>query len=284
MIEAMHPRRRFLAFADYLRARFGDRVQRVSLGHRLVCPWPEGPRACPFCQEARELDPNYGHGLPPHEHIRRSANFARGRGEEVRLMVMAHLPVGVSDPLDHVRSTFQLAMLQPGVVALALDLAPDQLNEELFTALSPYHSEERDVWLEVDGLPEGWPASRNGGVRVGVHVPVPPADMCATTAAEIRRLAPNAVGFIPPVILAETPEAARYQNGKLAEPSLEEFAEGAAALLERLPADIAVHPVTLPAPLEEIVGPPWVLNRQKVQEAITKALEGRGTRQGEHLS
>ena len=136
MIEAMHPRRRFLAFADYLRARFGDRVQKVSLGHRLVCPWPEGPRECPFCQEARELDPNYGHGLPPHEHIRRSANFARGRGEEVRLMVMAHLPVGVSAPLDHVRSTFQLAMLQPGVVALTLNVVPEQLNDASEQALS----------------------------------------------------------------------------------------------------------------------------------------------------
>ena len=79
---------------------------------------------------------NHGPGLPPHEHIPRSANFARGRGEEVRLMVMAHLPVGVSAPLDHVRSTFQLAMLQPGVVALTLNVVPEQLNDASEQALS----------------------------------------------------------------------------------------------------------------------------------------------------
>ena len=86
--------------------------------------------------------------------------------------------------------------------------------------------------------------------------------------------------IIPPVLLADTPDGERFQNGALKEPSLEEYAAGAAALLELLPADIAVHPVTLPSPLEKVIGPPWVLNRQKVQEALTRALEGRDSRQG----
>lgn len=199
-------------------------------------------------------------------------------------MVTAHLPAGLTPPLDHVQSTLQTAMVQPGVCVLSVNLEPAQLSDDLLTAVALYHSEERDVWLDVEGLPAGWPAGRNGHVRVGVHVPVPAdAPAADTLAGDLRRLAPNAVGLVPPLIHADTPEAARYQRGQLAEPTLEEFAAGAALLLERLPADVAVHPVTLPHNTDDVLGPAWVQNRQKVQEAITKALEGRGTRQGERL-
>lgn len=281
MIEAPFERRRFHAFGDYLRARFGDRVQRVSLAERLVCPHPNGTDDCPFCSEARAEDPAFGEGLPPHEQIRRASNFARGRGEAVRLIVSLHLSPLVRTPLDHVTSTLDAVVEQPGVVAIAVSLPPDHADEALLAALARYRGEERDIWLDLDGLPATLPDARTGDVRVSVPVMLPGTDdELAPLAARLTRLAPDAVALTPELILVDTPEGNRYLEGRLAEPELATWAMRAAGLLERLPRTMAVHPVALTSPPSEVLGPAWVSNRQKVQEAVTQALAARATYQG----
>lgn len=99
-------------------------------------------------------------------------------------------------------------------------------------------------------------------------------------AALVRKLRPDSVGIRAPLVLDGTPEARRFARDGARETPLEEFAGRAAAFLERIPAAVAVHPLVLSAPADSVLGPRWVLNRQKVEEAVTLALEGRGTSQG----
>lgn len=281
MIEAPFERRRFNAFGDYLRARFGDRVQRVSLGERLVCPHPEGADLCPFCTEARDADPNYGQALPAHEQIRRASNFARGRGEAVRLIVSLHLSPLVTTPLDHLSATLDAVVEQPGVVAIAVSLPPEQATPELLQSVARYRGDDRDIWLDLDGMPTDFPPGRTGEVRVSVPVSLPGDDAdLGPLADRLTRLAPDAVALTPDLILVDTPEGTRYLEGRLEEPELATWAGRAAALLERLPRTMTVHPVALTSPPSDVLGPAWVSNRQKVQEALTKALAARDSCQG----
>jgi radical SAM superfamily enzyme len=87
--------------------------------------------------------------------------------------------------------------------------------------------------------------------------------------------------LVAPAILSGTPEAVRYERGEIAEPELDDFAATAAAFLELIPATVVVHPLVLNQRSDTVLGPRWVLNRQKVQEAVGDALESRGKNQGD---
>lgn len=287
----MAPDRRFHTFNDYLRARFTDRVQRVTLSGGLVCGNPDGPENCAYCTEATRLDPSYGRGFPVHEQIRRGVNFSRRKGETApRIMVTVPVQPGPCPPADHIDATLAAIAAQPGVVLIAYSARPECVSEETMDVLGEY-ALDRDVWLELDDMPAEWPFARDGAVRVGVQVrfgaksPDGPAGEPEERAvAQLLKLQPDAVGFVAPVIVDGTVDAARYESGELDEPEIEAFASRVAYVLERIPAIVAVHPVILSQKADQIVGGRWALNRQKVQEAIGRALEESGSLQGARVT
>jgi uncharacterized protein len=285
--------RRFYAFKDYLRARFGDRVQRVSLNGTLVCPHPEGAEKCPWCSRAPEEagdpgksgDPPRGGArtFPVHEQIRRGVNFARRRGEQTpRLLVGLGSTGGGCPPLDHLEATLDAVAAQPEVVAITLAAQTTCVTDEVLALLGRHATPERDAWLEIEGTPGEWPAARNAQVRLGIQVDLGTdvADAVAEGAALVRRLKPDAVGILAPVIVDGSTEAQALERGEIREPELGEFAARAARFLAAIPAEVVVHLVVLNRPADSVLGPRWVLNRQKVEEAVAVALEQQDTRQG----
>jgi radical SAM superfamily enzyme len=283
--------RRYHLFNDYLRERFGERLQRVTLSGGLLCGHPLGREECPFCQRAVARDPGWGRGAPPHEQLRRGINFSRRRGEATpRLQVTIPAPpAGEGPPIDHVRATLEEVARDAHVAVVSLWAPVAAVDEELSTLLRSYAAPERDVWLEMDDLPGAWPIERREDLRLGVQVdlglgPAPNGangHSAELAADRVRLLKPDAVGFVAPAYLTGTEAGARYQAGDLDEPELEEFADRAAEFLERIPESITVHPLVLFSPNDAVLGPHWVLNRQKVEAAVAEALEARGTVQGE---
>jgi uncharacterized protein len=275
------PLRRFHSFNDDLRARFGDRVQRVTLGGALVCPDPRGMEECDFCRDAARVDPDYGQGFPVHEQIRRGINFSRRKGtQDPLLLVTVQNPRGTCMPADHLKATMEAVAAQEHVAVIAVSMPAACVTPEVMEALAGKASENREIWLEFESLPEEWPVGRDPNVRFGVPVRIDDGRPVDLVAEHLKRLSPDAVGFVPELILEGTPEAERYENGKLDEPELDTFARRVAEILERIPGTIAIHPLVLTGRSDQIVGPRWALNRQRAQQAIGDTLEKAGTSQG----
>ena len=277
----MAPLRRFHSFNDDLRARFGDRVQRVTLGGALVCPDPRGRDECSYCREASRLDPEYGQGFPVHEQIRRGVNFSRRKGtQDPLLLVTVQSPRGTCMPADHLKATMESAAAQEQVAVVAVSMPPGCVTPDIMEALREKASLNREIWLEFESLPDEWPVPRDPNVRFGVPVRIDDRRPVDVVTEHLKRLSPDAVGFIPELILEGTPEAERYESGKLDEPELATFATRVAEILERIPETIAVHPLVLTGRSDQILGPRWALNRQRAQQAIGDTLEKSGTSQG----
>lgn len=282
--------RRYLLFSDYLRERFGERLQRVTLSGGLLCAHPLGRDECPFCRTAAAHDPGWGRGAPPHEQLRRGKNFSRRHGHATpRLQVTIPAPPGAAPPIDHVRATLEAVARDEDVAVLSLWTALGAVDEELAGLLDSYAAPERDIWLEMDDTPDAWPIERRESLRLGVQVDLglgPGSNGANGHSAEaaadrVRQLRPDAVGILAPAFLAGTEAGVRYEAGDVDEPELTEFAERAAEFLERIPETVTVHPLVLFSPNDAVLGPNWVLNRQKVEAAVAEALESRGTVQGE---
>lgn len=310
--------RRFNAFNDHLRSRFGDRIQRVSLNGTLVCPHPEGAGRCPWC--GRGEKPRAPRGFPVHEQIRRSLNFARRHNDRTpRLLVSLGPPGGSCAPLDHIEATLRAIAAQPEVVVISLTAPAACATDALVALLDSHAAPERDVWLDIAGVPGARPSAPGHRVRIGIQVdlgmdgagnvpeaavPAPGAGTGQESAASdtetgqepgtdrpvevaialVRRFKPDAVAVLAPVITEGGVPAEALERGEIREPGLDEFAARAARFLEAIPAEVVVHLAVLDRPADAVLGPRWVLNRQKVEEAVATALERQGTRQGARQS
>ncbi|HEX7879170.1 MAG TPA: hypothetical protein VF720_07150 [Candidatus Eisenbacteria bacterium] len=281
--------RRYHLFSDYLRNRFGDRLQKVTLSGGLVCSHPEGPAACDYCRAAREADDSWGRGAPPHEQIRRGINFSRrNHHPEPHLHVTIPNHQTFAPDIDHLEATLVTVSAIPEVSVVSFWTRAEWANDSVANLLARFADDALEVWLELDDAPAAWPAGRPEELRYGVQVdlglgpaPAPANGHSAESAARVvQQLKPDAVGIKAPAVVAGTSEAELYERGRLDDVELDAFAERAAEFLERIPGDVAVHPLVLNAPGDSIVAPHWVHNRQKVEEAVSLALEARGAVQG----
>jgi len=286
----MTPHRRFHTFNDHLRSRFNEKLQRVTLTGGLVCPHPDGQENCPFCTEAIRLNPDYLHGYPVHEQIRRGANFSKRRGETEH-RIMASIPATpLPPPVDHLKATLEAAA-KDNVAVIAVAAKPDGLTDDVTKLLAEFATPEREVWLDLEAMPDDWPAARDERLKFGVMIELArdgaaaagdhPGALSVEKAAErVIALKPDAVGLVAPAIVDGSPEALAWQRGEIEEEDLDTFAERAARFLELIPAGVAVHPIVFAQRSDAILGPDLLTNRQKVQEAVGRALEERGTTQG----
>ncbi|TPW17591.1 MAG: hypothetical protein FD129_318 [bacterium] len=281
--------RRYHLFSDYLRTRFGDRLQRVTISGGLVCPADPEPGACDYCRISRAADPTWGRGAPPHEQIRRAVNFSKRKHHpEPHLQITIPRHTAAPPPLDHIEATLESIIRTPGVSVISFWTRTAWATHEVGLLLSRYVIPGRDIWLEVDEAPDSWPSDRPESLFYGVQVDLGlgPAPGAANghshelSAALVQQLKPNAVGIKAPAVVAGTAEARLWEAGKLPDVELEQFADRAAEFLERISREVVVNPLVLNAPFDSIVGPAWVHNRQKVEEAINLALEARGAVQG----
>jgi radical SAM superfamily enzyme len=285
----MKTARRYHLFSDYLRNRFGDRLQKVTLSGGLVCPDPEGPAGCGYCKSARAIDPAWGRGAPPHEQIRRGINFSkRNHHPEPHLHVTIPNHQALPPDLEHLEATLVTVSSIPEVSVVSFWTRTEWADDDVAALLARFADDALEVWLELDDAPAAWPATRPGELRYGVQVdlglgpaPAPANGHTAEAAARlVQQLRPDAVGIKAPAVVAGTDEAELYERGRLTDVELDDFADRAAEFLERIPKDVAVHPLVLNAPGDAIVAPHWVHNRQKVEEAVSLALEARGAVQG----
>ncbi len=281
--------RRFNLLTDYFRTRFGDRLQRVTISGGLVCPVEPEAGACLFCRDALALDPSWGRGAPPHEQIRRAVNFSKRKHlPEPHLHITFPIHPAGPPPMNHIEATLEAIIRTPGVSVVSFGMRTEWATDELTRLLSRYAIEGRDVWLDLDEAPEQWPGERPESLFYGVQIDLglgskPGAasgDSIDLTAMQVQQLKPNAVSFKAPSIVAGTEAAERWESGKFRGVELEQFADRAAEFLEKISRDVVVNPLVLNAPGDTIVGPRWVHNRQKVEEAINLALEARDGVQG----
>ncbi|MDZ4806062.1 MAG: hypothetical protein SGI90_14480 [Candidatus Eisenbacteria bacterium] len=281
--------RRYHLFSDYLRTRFGDRLQKVTISGGLVCPAESESGPCVYCRAAHAADPSWGRGAPPHEQIRRAVNFSKRKHHpEPHLHITVPNHAAAPPPLDHVEATLESVIKTPGVSVVSFGTRTEWATNELTLLLSRYVLKRRDIWLELDEAPDEWPGGRRESLFYGVQIdlglgPTPSAgngDTAESAARLIQQLKPDAVSIKAPAAVTGTAQAKLWEDGRLPDIGLDQFADRAATFLERISRDVAVNPLVLNAPGDSVVGPRWVHNRQKVEEAINLALEARGGVQG----
>ncbi len=280
----------------YWRARFGQRVQRVSLDAGFSCPNRDGTvgtAGCAFCDPA-SFSPSAGDPRSVAEQL--DDGIARLRGRGIRLAAAYFQPnTNTHASLERLAAVWDAAAARPEVAVLCVGTRPDSVPEPVLDLLASY-ADRFEIWLELglqsahdrtlERLGRGHGArafasasrrARGRGLRVCAHVilglPGEGPTEERVTADRLAGWGVDGVKLHRFAVVAGTALEAPWRRGELAVLDEAGYAERAVAFLSRLPRATVVHRLVGDTRGGRLLAPRF--DKGRVVRAIRHGLGGR---------
>ena len=300
---------RYFSLGKALRARFGCRVQKVSIDAGFTCPNVDGTVAiggCSFCDN-RSFSPS--RRLPRQsitEQIDEGISRLKRRYQCDDFLAYFQPATNTYAPVDRLRTVYQEALAHPKVVGLTIGTRPDCVGDEVLELLeeiaarSPLFVEygmqtmhDRSLdWMNRghhhDAMIDAVARSRGRGFEMGAHVILGLPDETHAemleTGREIGRLALDSIKIHNLYVVRNTRLEEECARGETRLMTRDEYVSTLVDFIEILPPSIVVERITGEAPSEYFVGPTWALDKPAVRNAVEKEFERRDSWQGKwHL-
>jgi radical SAM protein (TIGR01212 family) len=302
--------RRYRSYNDFLREKFGGRVQKVSVDARFTCPNVDGTVAtggCTFCDN-RSFSPS--RRLPRQDiraQIDEGIRQLRRRYQKVdRFLAYFQPATNTYAPVTRLREVYEQALGHPAVVGLAIGTRPDCVPDDVLELLAEiagrsYLSVEYGLqtmhdrtldWMNRghhhDAFLDAMRRSRGRGFEICAHVMLglpgeSHADMLAT-AREVARLGLDAVKIHNLYAVKGTPLAEQVERGEVALMGQAEYISTLVDFLELLPPGMLIERISGDAPPDYFLGPAWCLDKPAVRLAFEAELVRRDTWQGKRYT
>jgi radical SAM protein (TIGR01212 family) len=296
----------YFASSFYLRQRFGERVQKISIDAGFTCPNVDGTVAtggCTFCDN-RSFSPS--RRLPRAGiagQIEQSMARMRLRYRKCRRFLAYFQPAtNTYAPPRRLRDVYEQALAHRGIVGLVIGTRPDCVPNEVLDLIGEFatrtyvaveygmqtmHDRSLD-WMNRghhhEAMIDAVQRSRGRGFEIGAHVILglpgeTHADMMAT-ADELGRLGVDAVKIHNLYCVKHTPLADQVARGEVRLMDRAEYIRTVVDFVERLPPTMIVDRISGDAPPDYFIGPSWCLDKPAVRAAVLAEFRRRGSRQG----
>lgn len=301
--------RRFNAWSDQARKKFGTRLQKLTINAGLSCPNRDGTvglGGCTFCNN-EGFNPSY---CDPQKDIKQQIDeglsFIKNRYPRAKLFVAYFQAYSNTHaPLRHLRSIYDEALGHPDISGLVIGTRPDCVDDEkldYFEELSERHFIKIEYGVEscyndtlqrinrghsFETSARSIEATAARGIFNGIHLifglPGESRQMMLEQINHINKLPINTIKFHQLQIVKHTLMAEEYasfpERFHLFE--LGEYFSFVASFLERLRPDIAIDRLSGEVPPRLIAGKRWQnIRADGVIGLIEKELEKRNTHQG----
>jgi len=126
--------RRFNSYTEYIRKKFGGRVQKVVVDAGFTCPNRDGTKGtggCTYCNN-NAFNPSYCNPQEPlYEQISKGIEFHAVRYRRAEKFLVYFQPYSNTyAPLSTLQQLYETALSYPGVVGLVIGTRPDCIDEE----------------------------------------------------------------------------------------------------------------------------------------------------------
>jgi len=296
---------RYFAYNFFLRNRFGERIQKVSVDAGFTCPNVDGSKAtggCTFCDN-RSFSPSR---RVPRMNIRGQIDDGirrlKTRYKVDRFLAYFQPATNTYAPVAKLRPLYEQALEHERVVGLAIGTRPDCVPDETLKLLGElaersYLSIEYGmqtmhdrslVWMNrahdhaatVDAIER----SRGRGFEICVHImlglPGESHEDMLASAREVARLGVDAVKIHNLYAVRNTPLADQVERGEVQLMERADYVRTVVDFLELLPPEMIVERTSGDAPPDYLVGPAWCLDKPGIKTAIDAEFARRDTWQG----
>jgi uncharacterized protein len=297
---------RYYSYNHFLRHKFGQRVQKVSVDAKFTCPNVDGTVAtggCTFCDN-RSFSPS--RRLPRQaigDQIDEGIRQLKRRYRKVDQFLAYFQPAtNTYAPVDRLRAVYEEALAHDRVVGLAIGTRPDCVPDDVLDLLSEIgsrtylsveyglqtiHNRSLD-WMNRghhhDAFLDAMARSRNRGFEICAHVmlglPGETHECMMATAREVARLGVDAVKIHNLYAVKDTPLAEQVARGEVTLMERGEYLSTVVDFLELLPPTTLVERISGDAPPDYFIGPAWCLDKPAVRLALEAEFARRDTWQG----
>lgn len=277
--------RRFNSYARYIKERFGDRVQKLSIDAGFSCPNRDGSigyGGCSYCNND-SFNPSYcSNSKPIAQQLDEGIQFYEYRYRRVKkFLAYFQAYSNTYESLKKLKSLYNEALSHPKIVGLVIGTRPDCIDNEkldyIATLSKEYyvsveygvescinrtlerinrgHNFEKSVWAIEE-------TSRRG-INVGAHfiigLPGETEDDHINQVKTINQLPLNTIKFHQLQIVKNTPMAMEYNEfpSNFNFYSADSYLELMTRIVERLDPKIVIERITGEASHRMLIAPSW---------------------------
>lgn len=292
----------YYSFNDYLQAKYGTRVQRLSLNAGFTCPTRDGKmdtEGCIYCNE-KGFSPLAGTRLA--KQIEKAAAYAKKRYSAGRFVAYFQNATNTYAPCSKLKKTYDIIRHYPDIVGLYISTRPDCIDDKKLDLIESY-SPDYDVWIEYGlqsshdrtlklinrrhtfhDFAEAAAMTAKRNIKVGAHVilglPGETPDDMLRTAEKIAALPVSGIKLHVLHVLKGTKLERQYKSGGINLMSFGEYVSAVCDFLELTDPRCVIFRLVSDANPDFLVAPKWINRKSEVINAVKKEFERRGTKQG----
>ena len=298
--------RRYRAFSDYLKKRYGCKVYKVSLDAGFTCPNRDGrlgTGGCAYCNN-QGFSPNTRvPRIPIRDQLIKGMDYMRIRYKAQKFIAYFQAYTNTYAGVDVLKPLYDEAVSHDDVVGLSVGTRPDCIEDEVIELLSEI-AYNKEVWIEL-GLQSAHDVTltrinrrhdvhsfidaverikKHNNLKICAHIilglPGESHDMMLDSADLITSLGVDGIKIHLLHVLKETPFEELYKNGELKIFEFNDYISTVCDYLERLSPEIVIQRLTADGPADILIAPKWALEKKRTIDKIEKELLKRDSRQG----
>jgi radical SAM protein (TIGR01212 family) len=300
----------YLAFAPWLRERYGRPVSKLSLVSGLGCPNRDGTIAdagCLFCDEHEAgREPSTVAGRSVTEQFRAAAAVRLARRPDTGFLAYLQAGSNTYGAMDRLAALYREVRALSGIVGVSIGTRPDLLPEPVLDLIAETFA-GIDVWIEIGvqsaddatlaaiGRNHDFAAVVDAAARVRArgfllcaHVilglPGEGEAHVRRTAERLRAIAIDGVKLHPLVVTRGSRLEPMWRGGGVELIDEGRYVAWAVDFLERTDPRVVVQRLVGAGRAEVHFAPEWPKNGERVRRLVVEEFARRGTRQGARAS
>ncbi|MDP3353165.1 MAG: TIGR01212 family radical SAM protein [Flavobacteriaceae bacterium] len=304
------PQKRYNDYSSFLKNKFTERVQKISLDTGFTCPNRDGSKGvggCTYCNN-NSFNPDYCEPEKPiTQQLEEGISFFSSKYKAQQYLAYFQAYTNTYADLSLLRKMYTEAVEYPGVIGLVIGTRPDCINEEIISILEEiaknhYVSLEFGVestlnrTLEIvnrchtfEETKAAYELAKNKGLHLGAHMilglPGESREEMLNHAVELSKLPINSLKLHQLQIIKNTLMAFQYKN----KPEmfnlfgLEDYLEFITDFVGLLRPDIIIERFSSQSPTDLLIAPYWGgLKNFELVAKVEKRLEEKNSWQGKY--
>lgn len=298
----------YRSFSSYLRARFGHRVQKITLDAGLSCPHRDTDKkgGCIYCNEKGSGTGAYASGVSLKQQIETQMTFMHRRYKADAFIAYFQSYSNTYADVDTLKGIYDEILAYPEIVGMAIGTRPDCIDNDKLALISSY-APQRLVWMEyglqsasdetLDLINRGHSVKQfvdavhltaRYNMRICAHViiglPGEGMEQYVSSARLLSSLAVTDVKLHLLYIVRGTPMENMFLRGHYTPLTMDDYADAAAHFIAHLRDDMVIQRITGDPHEQELVAPLWAMDKRGTRNAIHEKMRQLGLYQGLYCS
>ena len=297
--------RRFNAYSNFLKGKFGCRVHKVSVDMGFTCPNRDGSVAtggCVYCNNDTFVPPYARARFSMQDQIENGMRYLKKRYKAEKFIIYFQAYTNTYDGTEKLEKLYRESLGYEDVVGIAVGTRSDCIDEdkvellegladECFVSLEYGIESIYDKTLrfmnrghDYQSVMDAIELTKGRGLHIGAHIivgmPTETEEEMLRMAEEVSRLGIDSLKIHNLHVVKNTPLAGIYKNSPFHLFSYHEYIDFITKFLERISPDLVIERLFTDTPEDLLIAPVWNKTHSVVMRGIEEALEGKNTYQG----